>query len=239
MGTEHSDVYKQIAALARQMTEQLPDNSVRVFDELLANAVKHIPGAQYAGITIVARREEVATPVATHEHARTIDSIQEKLRQGPCFDAATEHDSYFINDLQNETRWPDFRVEALEQTRIRSVASFDLFTTRDTVGALNLYSEDAGAFDQEARDLGYIFAAHAAIVWAAVRRGEQFRSALASRDVIGQAKGMIMERFSVDAIDAFEMLRTLSQNENIRLAEVARRLVDADHPPDYRRHRQP
>lgn len=85
VGTEHGDVYKQIAALARQMNERLPETSVRAFDELLTNAVKHIPGAQYAGITIVARREEIATPAATHEHARTIDSIQEKLRQGPCF----------------------------------------------------------------------------------------------------------------------------------------------------------
>lgn len=234
MGTEHGDVYKQIAALARQMNERLPETSVRAFDELLTNAVKHIPGAQYAGITIVARREEIATPAATHEHARTIDSIQEKLRQGPCFAAATEHDSYFISDLQTETRWPDFRAEALAQTKIRSIASFELFTTRDTVGALNLYSDNANAFDQDARDLGYIFAAHAAIVWAAVRRGEQFRSALASRDIIGQAKGMIMERFSVNAIEAFDMLRTLSQNENIRLAEVARQIVEADHPPNER-----
>lgn len=231
MSTDHTEIYRQIAELARELSERLPESSVHAFDELVSNAVEHIAGAQYAGITVVARREEVATPAATHEYARTLDAIQQKFRQGPCFDAATGHDSYLISDVYTERRWPDFCADAVAQTPIRSIAAFQLFTTRDSVGALNLYAEEPDAFDQEARDLGYIFAAHAAIVWSAARRGEHFRSALASRDIIGQAKGMIMERYGVTAIEAFEMLRTLSQNENIRLVEIARRLVEADYPP--------
>jgi transcriptional regulator with GAF, ATPase, and Fis domain len=236
MSTDNNnDAYKRIAELAREMSEHLPEDSAKALDELIHNAVDHIPGASYAGITVVDRHdEEVATPAATHEIPRLLDVLQQKHREGPCFDAATDHDSYYISDLQVEDRWPLFRADALEQSPIRSIASFQLFTTRNTVGALNLYSEQPEAFDQESRDLGYIFAAHAATVWGALQRGEQFRSALASRDTIGQAKGMIMERYNVNAIQAFELLRTLSQESNVRLYDVARRLVENEHPTGAR-----
>lgn len=70
-----------------------------------------------------------------------------------------------------------------------------------------------------------MLATHAALAWHMVRRDEQFRSALASRDVIGQAKGMLMERFDLDAVRAFELLKRLSQNMNTPLADVAQQVV--------------
>ncbi|ETD31581.1 GAF and ANTAR domain-containing protein [Williamsia sp. D3] len=235
MSTENNDAYKRIAELARDMSEHLPNDSATALGELIHNAVDHIPGASYAGITVVSRQNrDVATPAATHEVPRTLDALQQKHREGPCFDAAVEHDSYYISNLYGEERWPRFCADAIEQTPIQSIAAFQLFTTRDAVGALNLYSEIPGAFDQESRDLGYIFAAHAATVWGALQRGEQFRSALASRDTIGQAKGMIMERYSVNAIQAFDLLRKLSQESNIRLYDIARQLVENDHPSGAR-----
>ncbi|WP_030175793.1 MULTISPECIES: GAF and ANTAR domain-containing protein [Actinomycetes] len=235
MSTDNNDAYKRIAELAREMSEHLPTNSEVALNDLIHNAVDHIPGASYAGITVVSRQNKgVVTPAATDEYPRTLDALQQKHREGPCFDAAVEHDSYYVSNLHDETRWPLFRADAIEQTPIQSIAAFQLFTTRDTVGALNLYSEVADAFDQESRDLGYIFAAHAATVWGALQRGEQFRSALASRDTIGQAKGMIMERYSVNAIQAFDLLRKLSQESNIRLYEIARQLVENDHPSGAR-----
>ncbi|MGY3551880.1 GAF and ANTAR domain-containing protein [Williamsia sp. R60] len=235
MSTENNDAYKRIAELARDMSEHLPNDSATALGELIHNAVDHIPGASYAGITVVSRQNrDVATPAATHEVPRTLDALQQKHREGPCFDAAVEHDSYYISNLYGEKRWPRFCADAIEQTPIQSIAAFQLFTTRDAVGALNLYSEIPGAFDQDSRDLGYIFAAHAATVWGALQRGEQFRSALASRDTIGQAKGMIMERYSVNAIQAFDLLRKLSQESNIRLYDIARQLVENDHPSGAR-----
>lgn len=231
MGTDSSETYRQIAALARNISANLPKDAATALEELIHNAVDHIPGVDYAGITVVASTD-VTTPAATHEHPRTLDALQQKHREGPCFAAATEHDSYFISNLVTEDRWPAFRSDALALTPVRSFASFQLFTARDQVGALNLYADNTDAFHQEARDLGYIFAAHAAIVWGAIERIDQFRSALASRDTIGQAKGMLMERYNINAIEAFELLRTLSQNSNIRLAEIAHQLVEADHPTE-------
>lgn len=98
------------------------------------------------------------------------------------------------------------------------------------MGAPNLYSERPNAFDAESRDLAHILATHAAVAISGARRSEQFRSALASRDIIGQAKGMVMERLDIDAVRAFDLIRTLSQNTNTRLVDVAERLVRADHP---------
>lgn len=231
MSTENNEAYKRIAELAREMSEHLPSSSENALDELIHNAVEHIPGARYAGITVVWEQNKgVGTPAATHEYPCILDALQQKHHQGPCFDAAVEHESYHVNDLMSETRWPLFCTDALAQTPIRSIAAFQLFTTREAVGALNLYSDNPCAFGQESRDLGYIFAAHAATVWGTMERGEQFRSALAGRDTIGQAKGMIMERYSVDAVQAFDLLRKLAQEANIRLYEVALQLVENDHP---------
>jgi putative methionine-R-sulfoxide reductase with GAF domain len=230
MSTFSDDSYKRLADLARHMSQRLPDTTSDAFDDLVSNAVTHIPAAQYAGITVVATNGDVATPAATGEHPRTLDALQQKHGEGPCFDAATDHDTYVIADLHTETRWPRFCPDAQAHSPIRSIASYQLFTAHDTVGALNLYADNPDAFSQHDRDLGYIFAAHAAIIWAAVTRGEHFRSALASRDTIGQAKGMIMERYNLGPIQAFDLLRRLSQETNTRIADLAQRLVDNEHP---------
>ena len=93
------------------------------------------------------------------------------------------------------------------------------------MGALNVYAEHPHAFDQSSKDIGLVFAAHSSVAWNSARRDEQFKRALASRDVIGQAKGMIMERYGVDAVQAFEVLRKLSQDSNVPLVQVATELV--------------
>jgi hypothetical protein len=94
-----------------------------------------------------------------------------------------------------------------------------------TSSALNFYAEDTGAFDGQPTDGAAAFASYATLAWTVLRRDVQFRRALASRDVIGQAKGMLMERFDVDAEAAFNLLRKLSQDSNVPLAEIARRFV--------------
>jgi hypothetical protein len=103
--------------------------------------------------------------------------------------------------------------------------AFQLFIADQTMGALNVYAEQPHAFDQTSKDIGRVFAAHSSVAWNAARREEQFSRALASRDTIGQAKGMIMERYGVDAVQAFNVLRKLSQDSNVPLVRVATELV--------------
>jgi len=136
-----------------------------------------------------------------------------------------------VVDLETDERFPDYRRDALAETPIRSIMAFQMFIAGETLGALNVYSEQPGVFTPQSRNLGLIFAAHSSVAWNAARREEQFRRALASRDVIGQAKGMIMERYRVDAVQAFELLRKLSQDSNVPLIKIATDLVSGAKTP--------
>ena len=103
--------------------------------------------------------------------------------------------------------------------------SFQLYTNDNRKGALNLFGLKPGIFAAKDQAVGAMLATHAATALIAHDRERQFQSALASRDAIGQAKGMIMERFAVDATRAFELLTKLSQDSNTRLVDVAAGLV--------------
>jgi len=151
-------------------------------------AVSGIPGAMYAGVTLVLSPGQLETPAMTHPFPALLDVIQQRHGQGPCLSAAWQQHTVRIDDLADDHRWPSFRRDALKVTPIRSILSFRLFSTDQTVGALNLYADQPHAFDEEAEEIGYVLATHAALAWDTVRREEQFRSALASRDLIGQAK---------------------------------------------------
>lgn len=204
--------------------------------ELIDSGVRHVAGSQYAGITLAERSRAVTNIVATHGYPMVLDAIQNKYGEGPCLAAAWRHHIMHIDDLNVDDRWPHYREHALEQTPIRSVLSFELFVDGSGMAALNFYANNAHAFNDEAMELGGVFATHVALAWSMMRRQDQFRSALASRDIIGQAKGVVMERFNLDAVEAFELLTRLSQQSNTRLTDIAARLIDSAHPLK-RRHR--
>ena len=198
--------------------------------EINENTVASVPGAQYAGVTIVDSGGLVSTLASTHPYPQRLDDIQREVNQGPCLSAAWNQHLIHIDDLASESRWPNYRDAALQSTPVRSIVSFQLFGDGKSIAALNLYAEPAHAFGDESIELGLVFAAHTTVAWNTMRRHEQFRSALASRDLIGQAKGILMERFAIDAVTAFELLRRLSQESNVKLVDVAERLVQADRP---------
>ena len=223
----HSGLVLEVAELVRNLERDVPDADT-VLAELTESAVKSVPGAQYAGITIAFRNGKVRTASATGHYPTILDEIQQRHGAGPCLSAAWEQHVIRIDDIASEQRWPRYCRDAAEETPIRSILSVQLFADHRTMGALNFYAEQPGAFDDDAVELGLIMATHTALAWNMMRRDEQFRSALASRDIIGQAKGMIMERFKIDAVQAFELLKRLSQSSNKPLVAVARELVEAE-----------
>jgi GAF domain-containing protein len=215
----------RIAELVQQLYGRPDTDSDTVIAELAEHAAVEIPGAEYAGVTVTRNAKHIDTPAATHKWPILLDEIQQLHREGPCLTAAWEEKIIHVADLEADDRFPLYRRDALEQTPIRSIMAFQMFIAGETMGALNVYAEEAHAFGQESRAIGLIFAAHSSVAWNAARRGEQFKRALASRDTIGQAKGMIIERYGVDAVQAFELLRKLSQDSNVPLLEVATELV--------------
>jgi GAF domain-containing protein len=226
---QQTGAIREISKLVQLLQQQENADADTVLAELTAGAVSAMPGARYAGITIASRNGKVRTASSTHSYAAILDDIQQRHGQGPCLSAAWEQHVVRIDDVTLDDRWPAYCRDAAAETPIRSVMSFQLFADHHQMGALNFYAERPRAFDDEAAEMGLILATHTAVAWNMVRRDEQFRSALASRDIIGQAKGMIMERFKIDAVQAFELLKRLSQSSNTPLVLVARQLVESEH----------
>ncbi|MEW5810856.1 MAG: GAF and ANTAR domain-containing protein [Actinomycetota bacterium] len=189
--------------------------------------VAAVPGAHAVGLSLVDGDRGVSTLAATIDYATVLDHIQNEFHEGPCLSAAWDNDVIHVDDLAAETRWPRYRSSALTRTPVRSVLSIRLHNDGHRLAALNLYAPSPGVFDEESFEQAMIFAAHTTVAWNLLRRQQQFRNALASRDLIGQAKGILMERFGVDAVAAFELLRRLSQDSNTKLVDVAERLIQA------------
>jgi ANTAR domain/GAF domain len=222
-------IFAELGALVADLQRNPPDTE-HGLAELVDLASRGVLGAQYAAITLANRARGISTPAATHRYPVLLDEIQQQHQDGPCLSAAWEHHIMRIDDLAAEMRWPDYRQDVLAQTPVRSVLSFELAVSPDTLTALNFYAERPGAFNAESVELGMIFATHTALAWRMLSRDEQFRSALAVRDIIGQAKGILMERFNLDAVEAFNLLTQFSQENNSNVAELAQRLVNEEHP---------
>ena len=217
------DVHRKIADLARELHGD--DSDEQVAKTIVENAVLDIPGVEYAGLTVASERKSIESFGSTHEVADIHDRIQAELREGPCISAAITDRTVRVDDLDNEKRWPEYRRRAVAETPIRSVLSFQLFADTTTIGALNLFADQPHAFDVHAEDVGVVFATHAALAWNKVKKDKQFHSALANRDVIGQAKGILMERFGIDAVAAFDLLKRLSQESNTKLVDIAEQVT--------------
>ena len=216
------ELAETFATIARAL---LGEPSVdQTLQRIVDTAVTTIPGCDHAGISLVERRR-VSTAAASDEVPETVDSIQYEADSGPLLDAIHEQEVLLVDDLVDETRWVEFSQRAVDATGVRSVLSLRLFAERDTMGALNLYSRSPNAFDEEAQAIGVVFAAHAAVALSSSRREANLERALESRDVIGQAKGILIAQRQMTADEAFEALRHAARNLNLKLRDVADRVV--------------
>ena len=216
------DLAEGFAEVARALRAE---RSVQAtLDRIVHLAVDTIDGCDHACVSLV-RRDGITTPAANDEVGPKVDDIQYEASEGPCLDAIREHAVFVTDDLSQEDRWPNFSKRVAEATGVHSALSYRLFVEEDTLGALNLYSKDTAAYDEEDKAVGSIFAAHAAVALSAALNQQQLEEAVASRDVIGQAKGILMARQQVSADEAFEMLRRASQRLNVKLRDVAKRVA--------------
>ena len=193
-------------------------------EAIVRTAAETVPGAQHASISTVRRRREVHTVAATGELPRAVDDAQYETGQGPCLDTLFEKQTERLPDVAGDKRWPDFGKRASE-LGAGSMLSVQLYVDEDDLGALNLLSAHRDAFDAESEYVALLFAAHAAVAMSAAQQIDQLHRAINSRDTIGQAKGILMERFHVTGDQAFTLLVKASQRENRKLAEMAAELV--------------
>jgi GAF domain len=188
---------REYAELLRQtmvaLTEKAssPIGIDAVLQNVTAAAVELIAGVHCADVLLVSGPDMFRSVAATSQLAIDLDGMQRQFRQGPCLDAAVDHSVILCNDLGKDSRWPCFAKAAIA-AGVHAMLSFQLYTHNGRMGALNLFGLTPDVFTLEAEALGAL-ATHIANAFIADDKELQFKSALNSRDVIGQAKGMIME----------------------------------------------
>lgn len=217
------DLAVRMADLARSIA--VPKGIDTVLADVTATAKELIPGVDEAGILLIGKGNAFETLGPTSDLSVRLDELQMRYQEGPCVEAALDEIVVRTDDFRTETRYPNYSPQVVELGVLGGL-SFKLYTADRTAGALNLFSFRANAWDTEAETIGMVLAAHAAAAILASREGDQLMSALSTRDRIGQAKGIIMERFKIDDVRAFAMLRQLSQDTNTKLVDVAQRVID-------------
>jgi len=195
-----------------------------------------IEGCDFAGI-FFRSGGTILTWVHTDPRVEEVDALQRDLGDGPCVSAIAEQNTFYAADLADDPRWPRFGHQAI-RLGIRSVLSLHLSAHEDR-GALNLYAKYPNAFGVIDRGKGVILAALSGLAIASAqehedekRRVDNLTGALESREIIGQAQGILMERERITALEAFEVLRRASQHLNRKLREVAQDLVDTGEQPE-------
>lgn len=217
-----------LAALARAL--HVKDAELQpTLDAIVSTAVATINPAEHAGLIVVAHGR--LTPQATvGEPPRILDALQQDLGTGPCFDAARQQSVITIDDMLNDRRWPQF-AERASSLGVASMLCVPLWVDQLRLGTLSLYGEKPDAFRPQHVRLTDLYATHAALALADAQRTDQLRRSLSNRDVIGQAKGILMERQKCRADEAFRCLSLASQATNLKLIVVAQRLVDSGELP--------
>lgn len=231
----------QLGTIARELTRLtsalLEGPTVATVLRRICDAVVElVPGADLVSVTLRSPDGAFHTPVMTDELAKELDLLQYTLNEGPCLDAARVPGPAVSvsEDLATEPAWPQFGPAAAGHG-LRSVLSTALLpdvAPPRLSGALNVYSRRVGGISGTDRDISLILASYASMALAtteAITLQElelaQLRKAIDNRDVIGQAKGILMQRRGISADEAFELLRGLSQGMNVKLADVARTLA--------------
>jgi GAF domain-containing protein len=194
-------------------------------------AVETLDACEHAGISILEHRSIRSGP-RTDECPAIMDALQDELDEGPCYDAIREHGTIRTGHLPEEKRWPQFSERGHAATGVNSVLSLQLFHEQDTMGALNLYSTQVDAFNDVDIAVATVFAVHASVAMANRREAKHLREAIETRDVIGQAKGVLMARMGLSEDEAFEMLRRASQRLNVKLRLVAEDVARTGEAPD-------
>ena len=197
-------------------------------------AAATIEGCDEAGIFLV-ENERVITPASSSPIVVELDGMQFEADEGPCLDAVSERDVFYAEDLLDDDRWPTFGP-AIAAVGFRSLLAYPLSAER--LSALNLYAQLPRAFGAIDRAKALIFATLAGLALTAAEdrareddRADHLHEALRTRELIGQAQGILMERERITAEQAFDVLSRASQHMNVKLREIAARLVETGEAP--------
>lgn len=197
------------------------------------SALSLVRKCDHAGITINDKRGLI-TRVSSDDIVRRANELQHELGEGPCLDVMREQDTLVSADLARERRWPAWAARVYDELGVGSMMSILVYNDALSFGAVSLYAGRGECFDADDVAVGHALAGHLAVVMTSGRQIDQLGLALNSRTLIGQATGLVMGRFSIDADQAFDYLRRLSSHSNRKLTDVCGEIVRTRKVPEPR-----
>jgi hypothetical protein len=230
-----SDLVATFVEIGRDVSAH--DDGDEVLSALTEWAVRGVPGAEHAGITIGGHSERFETVAATSEVVRSTDQIQYELGHGPCVDAILESTVFNAADLRTDERWPQFGRRAFEATGIVSMLSLRMFFEDDVdlIAGMNMYARTPAAFGPLAESLALLVATHGALAVANVRHREKAGNlivALRNSRTIGIAMGVLMNQRRITDDQAFDLLRIVSQHTHRKLSDIAAEVAQTGALPE-------
>ena len=219
------DVVAMSESALAEAARQVADNpEIRVALQAIVDLAMANCGCEGASVTLVSANGGAESTATSDEQVEKADDLQYAYDEGPCLRAAEEGGAYLIVDTRSDPRFPKWGPDVAD-IGFNSVLSIHLFTDHRILGALNLYYESRDDFSPDEVEVAKVVAAHASVALAKLRSERDLWRAIDSRHLIGQAQGILMERFQLSSEKSFSVLRRYSQQHNIKLHEVAGELI--------------
>jgi hypothetical protein len=215
------DVMDQVAVSLR-----FPMNVEETLEVITFGTVASVPGIDHASISLTGKDGRIETLAPTDILAVRADELQYELSEGPCLAAVLAEPMVQVDDVGTDLRWPAYGPRAAKELGVGSQLAFQFRAEPHARGGLNLYSDQPGSITTETRQTGVLFANLAAVALGWSRQDQTLTEALGTRNVIGQAIGIVIERYSLDPDRAFGFLVRTSQAGNLKLRVVAAGIVD-------------
>ena len=216
------DIGAALLQASREISQ--PRDLQTTLNIIVTTAAHSLPGIDHVGITIASSDGSMETRASSDTFVTELDVLQYELGEGPCVHAMTVQAVTTVDWAGQDRRWPRFMPLAVAKG-LRSQLGMRLYNEKDTLGGLNMYSTSSDTIDPDAIHMAELFAAHASLVLGHARREEQLSAAMATRKVIGQAIGILMERHAMDEDGAFAYLTRVSSHTNVKLRGVAQEIV--------------
>lgn len=220
---DKQDFAEMLADVARQINA--PVDLTSTLEAIVRSATTSLAGIDHVGISMVHRGGRIETMAGTDQLVWDLDALQYELREGPCYESITKVPVLVANELRHDQRWPRYVPRAAKQG-VQAQMGIRLFVEGETVGGLNLYSTQVDQIDPDVQHVAELFATHAALELGRARQTEDLNTALSTRKVIGQALGILMERYELNEDRAFQFLVRVSTHSNVKLRDIAQELVD-------------
>lgn len=215
------DVAKTLAEMALELEQEGDPDTVL---DRVSHYARLVLDADDAGVLRLHTRSRIETPAATSGVVNRAHQLQVDFDEGPCLDAIEGRATYVTNDVRQDPRWPQWGPAAAD-IGVLSAVGVRLATRERGYGSLNIYAQRLDAFTDRDAEVAEMLAAHATAAFASAHERQGLQTALDSRSIIGQAQGILMQKFDIDSNAAFEFLKRISQHENQKLVTMAEAIV--------------